>query len=205
MCIYRIIDERTQEFNGEIYKLWGDEVYFGNYRGRLHRVVWEYYFGKIPKGFAVHHIDGDRQNNHITNLQILTLSEHGTLHSSEPDRITTSKRTILEAIKCAPKWHRSEEGKEWHREHAARTGFGKFSIKCVCEECGKEYISGRAYKQRFCSKNCKAANRYKSGVDDITVICKTCGKEFRTNKYAKRANCSKECLASSRGRRKRAS
>lgn len=34
----------------------------------------------LPKGYVIHHIDGDIDNNTITNLQMLTISEHVKLH-----------------------------------------------------------------------------------------------------------------------------
>lgn len=34
----------------------------------------------LPKGYVIHHIDGDIDNNDISNLQILTISEHIKLH-----------------------------------------------------------------------------------------------------------------------------
>lgn len=45
-----------------------------------HDLVWEEYFGKIPTGMQVHHIDGDKTNNDISNLQLVTPLEHKRLH-----------------------------------------------------------------------------------------------------------------------------
>lgn len=42
----------------------------------VHRLVWEAFNGKIPDGFHVDHIDGDRHNNKLENLQLLTKSEN---------------------------------------------------------------------------------------------------------------------------------
>lgn len=42
--------------------------------GRLqyvHRLVWETFKGKIPKGKEIDHIDGDTKNNSLENLQVL--------------------------------------------------------------------------------------------------------------------------------------
>jgi hypothetical protein len=35
---------------------------------------------QIPDGFVVHHIDGDKKNNSIDNLSLMTKSAHSTLH-----------------------------------------------------------------------------------------------------------------------------
>lgn len=48
-----------------------------------HIFVWCSYYGQdqLPRGCVVHHIDLDKDNNNIENLQLLSLSEHMTLHS----------------------------------------------------------------------------------------------------------------------------
>ena len=54
------------------------------YGGRLrmeHDVVWERNFGAIPDGHCVHHIDHNKQNNHISNLQLVTHLEHKRIHA----------------------------------------------------------------------------------------------------------------------------
>jgi len=45
-------------------------------RHYLHRDIWESVNGKIPKGYDIHHKDGDRTNNHIDNLELYSKSEH---------------------------------------------------------------------------------------------------------------------------------
>ena len=42
----------------------------------LHRLVAECYLGPCPKNKEVDHIDGDKANNHISNLQYLTKQEN---------------------------------------------------------------------------------------------------------------------------------
>lgn len=51
----------------------------------LHSVVMCEALGitEIPKGFVVHHVDGNKLNNDISNLALLTTSAHGKLHSIE--------------------------------------------------------------------------------------------------------------------------
>lgn len=45
-------------------------------RDYLHRVVYETYIGAIPKDLVIDHIDGDRYNNSLDNLQLLTRSKN---------------------------------------------------------------------------------------------------------------------------------
>jgi len=45
-------------------------------RGLLHIAVWESVNGKIPKGHDLHHIDHNKANNAIENLELYTKSEH---------------------------------------------------------------------------------------------------------------------------------
>lgn len=49
----------------------------------LHRYKYEREIGKIPKGFDVHHIDGNRSNNNIKNLVAIEKAEHTRLHQME--------------------------------------------------------------------------------------------------------------------------
>lgn len=43
---------------------------------RIHRLVAETFIGEIPKGYQVHHKDGNKQNNVVENLEILSSMEH---------------------------------------------------------------------------------------------------------------------------------
>ena len=49
-------------------------------------------------GYVVHHIDGNKRNNKISNLQILTKKEHEKIHGiidTEQTTISRSERNIL--------------------------------------------------------------------------------------------------------------
>jgi hypothetical protein len=42
----------------------------------VHRLVAKYFIGEIPLGMEVNHKDGNKQNNHYDNLEIITSSEN---------------------------------------------------------------------------------------------------------------------------------
>lgn len=43
---------------------------------RIHVLVAEHFIGNIPKGFHVHHLDDNKQNNIVTNLEIIHPKKH---------------------------------------------------------------------------------------------------------------------------------
>lgn len=42
----------------------------------VHRFVYEYFKGPIPKGLVIDHIDGDRHNNRVDNLRAVTVRQN---------------------------------------------------------------------------------------------------------------------------------
>ena len=43
---------------------------------RLHRLVWEAFNGEIPEGMTIDHINNDKQDNRLENLQLMTLGDN---------------------------------------------------------------------------------------------------------------------------------
>ena len=50
-----------------------------------HRRVWEKHWGEIPDGHHIHHIDGDKHNNDISNLLCVSVLEHMMIHRIQGD------------------------------------------------------------------------------------------------------------------------
>ena len=164
-------------------------------RYRLHRYIYEKYNGPIPKGHDIHHIDHNKDNNEIENLQLLTRYNHKGLHGKEVSEEKRQKYRDNMNNNVRPKaieWHKSAEGREWHKEQYKNTLGTRNKIKVICQNCGKEFEVLNNGTNKFCSNNCKSAYRRKLGIDNITRKCKVCNTEFTTNKYSKRILCS-EC------------
>lgn len=54
----------------------------GNHNKYLHRLIFEDFYGYIPDGYFVHHIDGNPLNNCILNLQLMRQTVHNKLHNT---------------------------------------------------------------------------------------------------------------------------
>ena len=46
----------------------------------IHRQIWIRKHGKIPEGYIIHHINGDKKDNRIKNLECLSQKEHKIKH-----------------------------------------------------------------------------------------------------------------------------
>ena len=53
----------------------------GNHLKFLHRLIWEDFYGfKIPKGYHIHHKNGNKTDNCILNLQLIKEYDHYLIH-----------------------------------------------------------------------------------------------------------------------------
>lgn len=160
-------------------------------RQRLHRYVWEYYNGEIPKGYDIHHKDHNKDNNELDNLELISKSQHSRLHCQELTEEQKQKRKENFEKNARPKaieWHKSQEAKEWHKKQYEISLALVKPRKLKCEYCGKEY-EAMPRRNRFCSNKCKSAWRRKSGLDDIQRKCVKCNNLFVCNKYSLRKLC----------------
>lgn len=169
----------------------------------LHIEIWKTHNGPVPDGCEIHHADFNPLNNDPDNLVCLTIAEHKEAHREQgrargrtPERLEHMDR--IRPLTVA--WHGSDEGREWHRQHAAEMGFGARGIRpAVCDQCGADFVDpSPSGHSRFCSNNCKSAFRRASGVDNVPRICARCRAEFMVNKYSVQKHCGRECAQRAR-------
>ena len=178
-----IIGEKTQRFAGFTFRERKDGHYW--YNLGLHQLVWFYYTGVMSgDNLDVHHKDRNPANNDISNLQLLTASEHAKLHS----HFATEVERICEY--CG-KIYRS----------TGRNGLNRFcSRKCrtdwqhannletrTCEKCGKEFFVRKDLPTRFCSTRCSAQYTHEKPSEER--ICVICGKKFLVDRPSIKTQC----------------
>ena len=190
-------DLPVQIFNGKEYHLYRGERYYSRGTHRLHRDVWIFYNGEIPKGCHIHHKDENTHNNNIENLEMVESHKHLRYHAQElvqnEARLVKARENIRKASEAAKEWHHSAAGKEWHRLHAIRVYASQKPKKYVCLCCGKEFESKPNGQHKFCSNRCKSKWRRMQGVDNEERVCEYCGKTFIANKYSRKRFCCRSC------------
>ncbi len=131
----------------------------------LHQQIWIDNFGEIPKGFVVHHKDGNPFNNKISNLELLSNVEHSRQHTKmlfkRPGYYEIAVANLKLGRKKADAWHRGEEHRKLAKKWAKKSWKNKktYSKKCILLECQKTYQTYFPTRSKFCSRKCKERAR----------------------------------------------
>ena len=136
------------------------------YRLRLHREKLRLELGLTKEqmeGLDVHHIDGNKDNNDISNLQLINKIKHVTTHAKEQ---------VREKIIKICEWCGEEYESSSNVAHKQRFCSEKCKMKWrranglndtvrVCKQCGKEFICDICSRTQFCSRHCAGVYNYK--------------------------------------------
>lgn len=152
-----VIDETHQKFLGFVYR---SEPKGHFVRSQfVHRDVWQYYCGEIPSGdYEIHHIDHDKANNDISNLQLLTRTEHGKLHTSHlrnPDKKCPT---------CGKIFHPRTSTQKYCSMSCYKGYQTKQDYERICPCCGKKFKARHIYNV-YCSVSCAAKMKRKNYVE----------------------------------------
>lgn len=92
----------------------------------VHRIIWQMHFGDIPKGMQIDHIDGNRTNNRIENLRMVSNHEN---HQNM--KLKTNNKSGINGVR----WNKLNM--KWKAEisvNGKSKSLGEYSdIKSACE------------------------------------------------------------------------
>src|SRR3990167_6428625 len=197
---------KTVVFNGITYRLMGGKKRYylsqsatnadrKNAKG-LHVAIWETaHKKKARRGIHIHHIDNNPFNNDISNLESLSVVEHRRQHPLVGKALKKQLKHLNKVRPLTKAWHKSPEGREWHRQHGHEGWKNIPLVKKSCVVCSKSFMSKRPRK--YCSHYCSYQARVTSGHYDFIGNCVLCGKEFsgvkQINPSRTRKTCSSSC------------
>lgn len=122
------------EFNNRKYYKTKAGYYLSNRPYKyIHRDVWEYTNGTIPDKNHIHHIDGNKSNNAISNLECLSGSKHISRHAVK--RVEHLKKIT----KMAKDHQNTPEAKREQSNRCKEAWATRNSHTKVCTSCGGEY------------------------------------------------------------------
>ena len=192
-----IIDEKHQKFNGKIYSATPQGRFLNN--NSIHRAVYEYYVGKIPQGYVIHHLDRNPANNVIENLQCLTILEHQKIHHPKGTPFQNNKTREYVCIECGKKFTATDKGLQKFCSKECRVHHRMESLKVerICKYCGKVFRAVERNHSNFCCKKCQMSYMWENTTTRerkkfFEKICPVCGKKFVTS-ISRQKTCSRTC------------
>lgn len=104
---------------------------------RVHRVIWMSVFGLIPEGFVPDHINNDKSDNRLDNLQLLTGADNSKkAHAEGRIDYDASGATTLTVEVRRQLYHDYMRGGGSYRDMAAKYGISKSRIGQIVQEYG---------------------------------------------------------------------
>ena len=159
-----IIDKKVIQFHKDcVTGYWVNNTY----RLRLHREKLRLELGLTKEqmeGYDVHHIDKNKDNNEISNLQLINKIKHVTVHAKEQ----VHKKIIKICEQCGEEYESSSNVAHKQRfcsekcKMKWRRANGLDREERVCIYCGKTFTCNKTLPTKFCSKRCAGKYNYRS-------------------------------------------
>ena len=121
---------------GTAYLLKNGYYYVHSKKEYLHRLIFEDFYGVIPDRYVVHHKNKEKSDCCILNLQLISKSEHHSIHNSGKNNVWYGKK-LSKSHKS--KMSESHKGIKLSKNHCRRISEGRKGI--VFSEQHKKNIS----------------------------------------------------------------
>lgn len=143
-------------------------------------------FGPPPKGYHVHHKDGDPRNNHPSNLEYKSAWAHQSDHGRATAKKCWSNSVTAAAMREGIKRALRERGGH-HGKNNPRYGDRRGREHVICNQCRKKFTDFKSRASKYCSYSCWIASRQPPLIK--CLYCEQVVKPRRTTtKY-----CSRTC------------
>jgi hypothetical protein len=109
-----------------------------------HRTVWIRAHGPIPPGYVVHHKDGDKRNNRLSNLELLILNEHARRYTEDRMKRLGTDNKNKYCASCS----RARPRACFHRSRSSMDGLGVTCRDCMNARRKQVRRMGDAAKRR---------------------------------------------------------
>lgn len=145
-------------FNGRKYTKYYRYYTTGPHDGEryLHRAVWVDANGPIPEGHHVHHVDGDLDNNDISNLECVLAFDHLSGHGKE--NADQARELMNEHARPAARQRhiQNDEVMQSHKRKAAAAMWANRKMHTKhCASCGEDYETPFPTRSKYCGLTCK--------------------------------------------------
>ena len=157
-----VIDKKVIQFHKDcVTGYWVNNTY----RLRLHREKLRLELGLTKEqmeGYDVHHIDKNKDNNEISNLQLINKIKHVTAHAKEQ----LHTKTVKVCEQCGEEYESSSNVAHKQRfcsekcKMKWRRANGLDREERVCIYCGKTFTCNKTLPTKFCSKRCAGKYNY---------------------------------------------
>ena len=147
----------------------------------LHRLIWEDWYGKpVPDGYVIHHLNGDKTDNRIQNLQCVERSKHIAFHNKSRCGENSSMFGKHHSEETKRKISKSKKGKSLSKKgrlnmSKSRNTTGYYH---VYKENNNQYAQGFLWRYQY-YENGKNRTIARVNLKDLEKEVKNRGLEWR--------------------------